>query len=77
VLFKDVAAINIATVLQNLEVRESVSHAADLETFGPLLRERKVFAVCADDFEGWIIAGAVYVHQDDCEYHDPSAIFPS
>lgn len=79
VLFKSVFAVKMFTSMRGLRVREggesdvaAVLGECGVEALSPGLR---VF-VLADGggFEGWIIAGSVFVSEDDGEYDEPSTL---
>lgn len=77
VLFKDVAAINLPTNVDGLTI-ERADDAAAREAAStldePELRGRTVFAVRGRGCRGHVVAGAVFHHEDEGEFFDPSAL---
>ena len=37
---------------------------------------RKAWRLSIPGFEGFVVAGATFVHEDEAEYSDPSPIYP-
>jgi len=54
VLFKNVSSVLLATTLENLEVGEGTGLVVKASVLGG----SKVFVVRANDFEGYVVAGA-------------------
>jgi len=79
ILFKSVFATKLLTTMRGINVREGdrseltrVLVECSVPTINPELR---VFMLSdANGFEGWVVAGAVTVHEDDGEYDEPSAL---
>lgn len=80
VLFKGVSQFHLPTVLNSLFITEGAE--IELPGFFTLResaaqkKELKVFPVRGTDFVGYVSALAVFTHEDEAEYHDPS-FFPS
>lgn len=75
VLFKNVAAIHLPTILDGLAVSEATEdEKSELRTQVDLSRltGRKVFVVKGSGFTGYVIAGVVAWYEDEREYHEPS-----
>jgi hypothetical protein len=71
--FKDVGAIKLPTYFSSLSVIE-----IDPRTLGvsqEVVLHRKAWRLGVPGFEGFVIAGAAFVHEDDGEYSDPSPIY--
>lgn len=77
VLFKNVAAVCLPTTCHNLTVEEVGSQQVPPVGLEPkLLKGRKFFKVSCVGFSGYVIAGLLAWHEDNGEYHDPSALLP-
>jgi hypothetical protein len=75
VLFKNVAAIHLPTILDGLAVSEATEgQKSELRVqVDPLrLEGRRVFVVRGTNFMGYVVAGVVASHEDEREYHEPS-----
>jgi len=75
VLFKNVAAVALPTRFEGLEVSEASKEEAT--RFSPQLgsneiENRKVFAIRGSNYCGYVVAGAVFWHEDDGHHYDPS-----
>ena len=77
VLFKNVGAICMPMTFDSLSITEcSIEGAHDLiQQSGTRIADRRFFAVSGNGWEGKVIAGAVVWHEDDKEYHEPSALW--
>jgi hypothetical protein len=77
VLFNNVAVLNLPAHFDGLSISEAseaeVAKFVDLGSW--LTGTRKIFLVRSKNFRGYVIAGAVLLHEDQGEYHDPS-FFP-
>lgn len=75
VLFKNVSAVKLRTVMEDLEVLET---DADPEN---LARDERVpvtfFLVRSQGYEGHVVAGAVARDEGDHEYHENSPLLPT
>jgi hypothetical protein len=75
ILFKNVAAIQLPTTMEGLAISEATAEEAaefNLQRTSTRLRTRKAFIVRGSNFAGYVIAGAVAWHEDECEYYEPS-----
>jgi hypothetical protein len=75
VLFKDVGAFHLPTTMHGLsifEANEQEQAELHVQIGRPSLEERKVFIVRGSNFTGYVIAGVVASHEDECEYYEPS-----
>jgi hypothetical protein len=74
VLFVNVAAIHLPTILDSLMVSEATeTEATDVPVLAHRdLEGRKVFAVRAGEVTGYVVAGAAAWHEDQREYDEPS-----
>jgi hypothetical protein len=75
VLFKDVAAMALPTAFDELSIAEvSTDVARDLNVQLGVwrLERRKVFAIRGANFRGYVVAGAVFWHEDEGTHSDPS-----
>jgi hypothetical protein len=73
ILFKDIAAMELPTVFDGL----SAATASEAETFGldiqlgsKPIQDRNVFVVRGSNFVGYVVAGAVFWHEDEGQYYD-------
>jgi hypothetical protein len=77
VLFKNVAVLNLPTHFDGISISEAseaeVGKFVNLES--ELMGTRRLFLVCSENFQGYVIAGAVFSHEDQGEYND-SSFFP-
>jgi hypothetical protein len=74
VAFKNVRALKIPTVMRDLSISlasDSVATAARAQT-GTDSGTVSVFALVGSGFEGYVIAGVAFGHEDEGEYSDPS-----
>src|SRR6188474_2320144 len=73
VLFKDVVAVQIPTLINDLEVletdREVIAAAMRVDTHG-----QSTFIVRGRETDGYVIAGAVFHDEGDHAYYDPSPL---
>ena len=75
VLFKNVAAIHLPTILDGLVVSEAAgleSEELSVQCDPSRLEGRKIFVIHGSNFTGYVIAGAVAWHEDHYEYDEPS-----
>jgi hypothetical protein len=75
VLFKNVAAVHLPTILDGLAVSEATEEEkTELHVQVGLTRldGRKVFVVHGSNFMGYVIAGIVAWHEDEREHYEPS-----
>jgi len=77
VLFKDVAALNLPTLMDGITV-ELADEATTQDLAGRLgassLRDRRVFSVRGNDYEGYVVAGIMVQAEDTLEYDAPSSL---
>ena len=77
VLFKDVRAIKLPTLIDGLVVREPSEREAMVisEETGELeSHDCKFFVVDAGQVHGYVVAGFMTTNEDDGNYADPSAL---
>lgn len=72
ILFKDVGALNMPTILRDLTIAEATAEEFGLNR--RIAESRRVFRVSSLDYLGFVVAGAVAMQEDDREYNDPSAL---
>ena len=77
VLFKNVGAIELPTVLDGLTVSEATE--GDWSAIGPRVDQRyrtgrTLFVVRGSSFLGYVLAGFVNWHEDEAEYYEASQI---
>jgi hypothetical protein len=75
ILFKDVAALQLPTVFDGLVIDlASKDEAARLNVqLGSMVHSRhRTFIVRGTTFAGYVIAGAVFWHEDEGDHHDES-----
>jgi hypothetical protein len=75
VLFKDVAAMQLPTIFDGLSVVEASADEArglNIQLGSLPLHGRKVFVIRGSNFEGYVIAGAVFWHEDEGQHFDES-----
>ena len=76
VLFKDVVAVQLPTLIHDLEVletdREGAAGRMPFDSQG-----RAIFIVRGRDTEGYVVAGAVFHDEGDHAYYDPSPLLPT
>lgn len=77
VLFKNVSLINIASNLDGLVIEEAGPDEIRLDCTDVHLKGRKVFRVTSRNCQGYVVAGAVVVHEDEGDYLDPSVLLPN
>lgn len=79
VLFKNVAAVHLATVFDELNVTEAPADAVlnVREQLGALnLSERKIYLIRGVNCSGYVVAGSVTWNEDQGEYYEPSKLLP-
>ncbi|HEX7285586.1 MAG TPA: hypothetical protein VF532_05355 [Candidatus Angelobacter sp.] len=79
VLFKDVRAFELRTYLRDLTLEEInpaqlTGHAAQVQQV--MEEGHKVYLLKADDWTGYIVAGALFWHEDEGEFGQPSVYMP-
>ena len=75
ILFKDVIVMEIQTLFDEILVRRSSKEEARSlqDRLGGVPTERrKLFIVQSSNFSGYVVAGAVFWHEDQGEYYDNS-----
>lgn len=75
VLFKNVAAIHLPTILAGMTVSDatdSEKSELNLQIDPSRLEGRKIFVVRGSNYLGYVVAGNVASHEDDRDYHEPS-----
>jgi hypothetical protein len=73
VLFKDVAVLHLPKHLDGLTITEEKDEKAfPAQLTSKMLRSRKVFVVRTSAFIGYVVAGAVFWHEDELEIEEPS-----
>jgi hypothetical protein len=75
VLFKNVAAVSLPTLFEGLSLAEATTdEARDLNIqLGALpIQKRKVFAIWGANFRGYVVAGAIFWHEDEGYHFDTS-----
>src|SRR4051794_31587126 len=75
VLFKGVVALHMPTVFHGLlvtEVSEIESSSMNLQLGLLSIAGCKVFMVTGSSFQGYVVAAAVFFHEDDGHHNDPS-----
>lgn len=79
VLVKDVTWINLPTLLHGLHVEVAGGEAARERLAAAGVHEigtRRLYLLRGRGWSGHVLAGAVFHHVDDGEYHSPSALLP-
>ncbi len=74
VLFKNVSAVNLRTVMQDLELVET---DVDPENLARDEAPRRFFLIRNRDHEGFVVAGAVARDEGDHEHHEQSPLLPT
>lgn len=75
VFFKGVAEFHLPTQLQGLFVTETSPndvHRCSIDQAHPFASNMKAYAVKGANVMGYVVARAVFTHEDDLEYDDPS-----
>src|SRR5580692_3599743 len=75
VLFKNVAAVHLPTILDGLTISgatEEEKSELHVQVGLPRLDGRKVFVVRGSNFIGYVIAGVVAWHEDEREHYEAS-----
>ncbi|MHB8414482.1 MAG: hypothetical protein ACYDB1_03725 [Acidiferrobacteraceae bacterium] len=76
-LFKNVGLLHLLTLCKELVVNEVQAEQIDMEPVGgEVLSGRKTCQLVSDNFTGYVVAGTFLMHEDQSEYHDPSALTP-
>lgn len=78
ILFKNVANINLPTVIEDLNVEraDAATTRALARSLGSAdLGERQVFLVRGRNCDGYVVAGALVHREDEGEYDEASALF--
>jgi hypothetical protein len=80
VLFKDVAAVSLPTCFDDLSISDGDPRGlreipGGLGAWAP--DGRRLFIARGTNWSGFVVAGAVFFHEDDKEYSDPSAFSDS
>ena len=79
ILFKDVSACELRTFLSGLsieevepdEVKDRASNAIDAMEDG-----QKIYLLKSEGWTGYVVAGAVFWHEDEGTFGQPSAFMP-
>ena len=76
VLFKNVARINLPTLVDQLVIAalEREEYPEGLNVGAQTMLERNVYSVCGRDWDGYIVAGTVVWAEDDHDFHHPSSL---
>lgn len=79
IAFKDVALLCLPTILDGLSTRVVSAESIGLGVSEQMVGDRTVYLIDSQSGEGpwWIVAGAIFVAEDQKEYLDPSAVFPA
>jgi hypothetical protein len=72
VLFKNVGAICLQTIIDNLVVLEVSAGDVSQRWRDISVGERRLFSVSGVGFSGYVVAGSLAWHEDELEYHEPS-----
>ena len=76
VLFKNVAAVHLPTIMDRLAVSEATdTERAELRVqvgAASRLEGQRVFIVRGSGFTGYVVAGVMAWHEDEREYHETS-----
>ena len=75
VLFKKVVSINLPTMFDGLSITEATSGEAqslNAQVGSQSAHGLKVFLLRGTNFTGHVIAGAVFVHEDEGSHYDES-----
>jgi hypothetical protein len=77
ILFKNVAAMSVPTLMRELRVRqaspierEEILSTADVDH----PEDRRCFVLEGPGFAGWVVAGVMVAVENDGEYHEPSSL---
>jgi len=77
VLFQNVKALKLPTLLAGLSVRSATTEELrSIENEIGVLEDRqtRVFVVEGTDYEGYVVASVMAAHEDQGSYQDPSAL---
>ncbi len=76
IAFKNVQAVKIPTLIRDLSIgiADTEPSAAALAEAGTAVRTSLVFAIDGSGFQGYVIAGIAFGHEDEGEYFDPSPL---
>jgi len=77
VLFKNVAAINLPTLMDGITVElanEDTAQAIAGRSGSWSLGDRKVFIIRGNNYEGFVVAGSMVQAEDTLEYDAPSPL---
>lgn len=77
ILLTDVGWMCLPMTFMDVEVREvALDEIRSMLAVAGALREkgRKAFVLSGAEWTGYVLAGALAVHEDDGEYNDPSAL---
>jgi hypothetical protein len=75
VLFKDVAALELPTLFDGLSITEATPDEAqglNVQLGSWPIHRRKVFVLRGTNYLGYVIAGAVFWHEDEGSHYDES-----
>ena len=72
ILFKDMVALKLPSAFEELEIIESTAEHVGLHQ--DAIKGRTVWSLRGPGFDGFVVAGAMAVHEDDGEYDAPSRI---
>lgn len=79
ILFQDVRALELRTYFSDLSVEEAdPSRMTDLAArFQGVMEDgHKVYLLRSGDWTGYVVAGALFWHEDDGEFGQPSIYMP-
>ena len=72
ILFKDVLVLNLVAWLKGISI-DTIPHIQG--SLGTLdIGDRNLYRVSTESFTGSLVAASFYVHEDDLDYHAPSAL---
>ena len=77
ILFKDTAAMCLPAAFDNLILSRAQANDLGLDAATAATTGKTVYRLKGTNFDGFVVAGAVVVHEDDREYDEPSEIYPT
>ena len=72
ILFKNVSIVHIPTALKNINITQGEPDREHRDFDPELIKGRYIFTVHCEGFSGYVVAGAMYFHEDSGTYRDPS-----
>ena len=74
ILFKDVLVLNLIAMLKGVSV-DTELRAQDHSSLERMdLGKRNLYRVSTENFAGYVVAASFYVHEDELDFHEPSAL---